>query len=71
MKALESSAALRAISTLVEDCREPRRAGGAKNIAERTFAKRRLRLQRRFIRIHIPCYGDLPLRIISHVTWAE
>jgi hypothetical protein len=73
MKALESSAALRAISTLVEDCREPRRARGAKNIAgaERTFAKRRLRLQRRFIRIHIPCYGDLPLRIISHVTWAE
>jgi hypothetical protein len=47
MKALESSAALRAISTLVEDCREPRRARGAKNIAgaERTFAKRRLRLQ--------------------------
>lgn len=30
MKALESSAALRAISTLVEDCREPRRGEGQK-----------------------------------------
>ena len=22
----------------------------------------------RYLRIHIPCYGDLPLRIISHVA---
>ena len=61
MKALETSVGLGAISTLVEDCREPnesargkkRRANFRKTSATVTNFNRL-----RYIRIHIPCYGQ-------------
>ena len=70
MKALETSVGLGAISTLVEDCREPRRAeGGKKTPSELSQNVGYGQISTgTVIRIHIPCYGDLPLRIISHVA---
>lgn len=73
MKALETSVGLGAISTLVEDCREPKEsARGKKTPSELSqnvgYGYKPATVYTNTHPVLRAGYGDLPLRIISHVA---